>query len=268
MCVKLRGMEFVTLHDLSRELNVPARVVRYRFHQLRESGKLLEGEDFRRDDFVDEQHFTWKINPLSYMRETRKSVAPPPGSLHLEELGGPSGNQSGNDSVNHSSIVVNQPVIQNPGAGNQGASFGNQPGEDPGIKSHDPSLEREVIDLLKEQVRTKDQQIKTKDEQIEILSEQLKGTTELNIKLVGQNVHQAERIHELLQLAPGWQHASKVDTNPGNKKEDFVDQVVNQDADVGNDFGNSFGSDHPGDLNHQGDDVSGGASPEKSSVAA
>jgi hypothetical protein len=33
-------------------------------------GKLKEQDDFRRDDFKDDKHFVWKINPLSFMRET------------------------------------------------------------------------------------------------------------------------------------------------------------------------------------------------------
>ena len=67
-------MNFVTIHELSRSLNIPDRVVRYRFNQLRQAGSLVEGDDFRRDDYVDELHFTWKINPLSFMRETQKSA--------------------------------------------------------------------------------------------------------------------------------------------------------------------------------------------------
>jgi hypothetical protein len=63
-------MEFVTIHDLSRELNIPARVIRYRLIQLIVEGKLKENDDFRRDDFKDGQHFLWKINPLSFMRQT------------------------------------------------------------------------------------------------------------------------------------------------------------------------------------------------------
>jgi len=63
-------MEFVTIHQLSREFDLPARVVRYRFQQLRQEARLKDGEDYRRDDYVDEQHFVWKINPLSFIRET------------------------------------------------------------------------------------------------------------------------------------------------------------------------------------------------------
>src|SRR6185437_10831511 len=63
-------MEFVTIHDLSRELNTPARVIRYRLINLIADGKLKEHDDFRRDDFKDDQHFVWKIHPLRFMQES------------------------------------------------------------------------------------------------------------------------------------------------------------------------------------------------------
>jgi hypothetical protein len=63
-------MEFVTIHDLSRELNTPARVIRYRLINLIADGKLKENEDFRRDEFKDDQHFIWKIHPVRFMRES------------------------------------------------------------------------------------------------------------------------------------------------------------------------------------------------------
>ena len=63
-------MEFVTIHDISRELNVPARVIRYRLINLIAEGKLKENQDFRRDDFKDEQHFIWKIHPVRFIQET------------------------------------------------------------------------------------------------------------------------------------------------------------------------------------------------------
>lgn len=56
--------------SLSRELNVPARVIRYRLVLLIAEGKMKENDDFRRDDFKDDQHFVWKINPVSFMRLT------------------------------------------------------------------------------------------------------------------------------------------------------------------------------------------------------
>ena len=63
-------MGFATIHELSRELNIPARVIRYRLLHLIADGKLKEHEDFRRDDFRDDRHFDWKIHPLRFMQET------------------------------------------------------------------------------------------------------------------------------------------------------------------------------------------------------
>ena len=40
-------MEFVTIHYLSRELNIPSRVVRYRLLNLVVEEKLKKREDFR-----------------------------------------------------------------------------------------------------------------------------------------------------------------------------------------------------------------------------
>jgi len=63
-------MKFVTIHDLSRELNIPERVIRYRLVNLIAEGKLREQDDFRRDDFKDDFHFVWKVHPLRFMSET------------------------------------------------------------------------------------------------------------------------------------------------------------------------------------------------------
>ena len=69
-------MDFLTLHDLARQFNKPERVIRYKFHSLRQSGKLIENEDFRREDFVDELHFAYKINPLRFMDESKLVLEP------------------------------------------------------------------------------------------------------------------------------------------------------------------------------------------------
>ena len=68
-------MEFLTIHELSRQFDTPARVIRYRFHKLRQVGKLAEDQDYRRDDLVDDQHFEWKINPVSFMRAAGMTLA-------------------------------------------------------------------------------------------------------------------------------------------------------------------------------------------------
>src|SRR5215472_3367173 len=116
-------MEFVTLHELSKEFDLPARVVRYRFHQLRQVDKLKEVDDWRRDDYVDEQHFVWKINPLSFIRETgltpvsqRHSIPFLQPVTEAESVVNEPVNESGsavNNSVNQTEPVVTE--VNRPG---------------------------------------------------------------------------------------------------------------------------------------------------------
>jgi repressor of nif and glnA expression len=75
-------MEFLTVHELSRQFNISARSVRYRLQRLIDNRKFKNGEDYRREDLSDAQHFTWKINPISFMREygLRRSAPPSPPS--------------------------------------------------------------------------------------------------------------------------------------------------------------------------------------------
>ena len=61
-------MDFLTLHEFSLHFDIPVRVLRYRLRQLLQAGKIIDGEDFRRDDYVDETHFVWKINSISFAR--------------------------------------------------------------------------------------------------------------------------------------------------------------------------------------------------------
>lgn len=225
----------MTIHDLSRELNIPARVVRYRFHQLRQAGKLAEGDDFRREDYVDEQHFTWLINPLAYMRETGKVVAPPPIGIHFPKIEppvSPTGYDDGNQAGNNPPPMVNQVDTKPSAPVTQAPPLGNQPDTKPQI----PSLEREMIEFLKEQIGEKDSQLHTKDEQIKGLSEQLKESSDLNVRLVGQNVHQANQIQELLKLSSGSASDAKTVTSFGNQDAEVVNEVVNSDDEFDNSF--------------------------------
>lgn len=225
----------MTIHDLSREMNIPARVVRYRFHQLRQAGKLVEGDDFRREDYVDEQHFTWLINPLAYMRETGKAVAPPPVGIHFPKIEppvSPPGYHDGNQLGNNPQPVVNQVDTKSAAPVNQAPPSGNDSDTKPPV----PSLEREMIEFLKDQIGEKDSQLHTKDEQIKGLSEQLKESSDLNVRLVGQNVHQANRIQELLKLASGSPSDAKAVTNIGNQDAEVVNEVVNNDDELDNSF--------------------------------
>ena len=64
-------MQYLTLHELARQFNKPERQLRYRFRELVKEGKLRAEDDFRKEDFVDEFHFAYKINPLRFMDEAK-----------------------------------------------------------------------------------------------------------------------------------------------------------------------------------------------------
>ena len=210
-------MEFVTIHDLSRELNTPARVIRYRLIHLIMEGKLKENDDFRRDDFKDDQHFVWKINPLTFMRATELKPAAPVNHID-DNLVTPVTNFD-----NKPIPPVNQPEINVGTAGGGSLPRVNQTGNNPAsgvnvngdkVDTKGPSLEREMIDLLKEQ-------IKVKDGQLHEQGEQLKDLNDMNMKLTGTMLQQNQKIENLLRITGGktemtGREDSSVDQPPGS----------------------------------------------------
>ncbi len=141
-------MEFVTLHELSKEFDLPARVVRYRFHQLRKEGKLKETEDWRRDDYRDTQHFVWKINPLTFMRQIgltpvsqRNSAIPFSNPVTKAET-------VLNEPVNESESAVNNPVNQREPVFTETRRTGNKVDEKAEFAEPPRRFEHEIIDFL------------------------------------------------------------------------------------------------------------------------
>lgn len=220
-------MEFVTIHDLSRELNIAARVIRYRLINLIVENKLKEGDDFRRDEYKDDQHYVWKINPLSFMRETGLKRATPLPTKNDSVVTKPI--TTDNKSDNQPLPTVNQTGNNPPPVGNEPTRPVTKPDNEPVAKSAGPSLEREMIDLLKDQIQVK-------DGQIEDLGEQLKETHGLNLKLTGTMLSQAQEIKNLLQLTGGKMNMAEFvtkDTRAGNKVDNQTGETV---TDVGNDI--------------------------------
>jgi len=250
-------MDFLTIHELSVEFDIPARVLRYRFLQLRQDAKLTEGMDFRRDDFVDDQHFIWKINPVSFMRET---------GLKPVTKTAPLVNEPDNQKPPVVTTTVNQPEkprIQSPNGGNHsdnhtldvGSQRGNETDTKPLSKESGPSIEREMIDLLKGQIVVKDGQIRD-------LTDQTLKLNDLNVKLVGQTLKQADHIQTLLRLTGGKSELSEVVVKEGEAtpadggKMDTKDtgsgyQTVN-DADNHDTNSNAKTSNPPPSGAHQG----------------
>ncbi|MBI5769782.1 MAG: hypothetical protein HZA93_18545 [Verrucomicrobia bacterium] len=221
-------MEFLTIHELSRQFDIPSRVIRYRLRQLVQAGKFIENTDYRRDDFIDDQHFVWQVNALSFMRETGLKLAPKP-------------------RVPQSAVTKEQPVVN--GAGNQATTLVDEsvtklppvvhqpPGADtkttppPEPKPTALGLEREMIDLLKDQVRVKDGQIRE-------LTEQNHSLSDTNLKLMGQTVKQADEIQNLLRLTGGKTDLSEFVTKDGHQPHESVNHVDNKTTLPDNNTGN------------------------------
>ncbi len=178
-------MDFLTLHELSVQFDVPVRVLRYRLRKLLQADKLVDGEDYRRDDFVDETHFVWRINPASLVRTTGYQPVAKPATKTPPVV-----TQPGNEP---------QPIAtSDPASGNQTLLNAD---------TKPPGMEREMIDLLKGQVQVKDGQIAD-------LTNQAKTLTALNEKLTGVVVHQSEEIRNLLRLTGGKTQLSELVTKP------------------------------------------------------
>ena len=190
-------MEFVTIHDLSREFNVPARVIRYRLINLIAGGKLKENEDFRRDEFKDDQHFVWKINPLSFMQNTGLKPVTAVNELDNQLI-------TAVDKIDNQALTkVDKPAGGDVTVASLPSKPVNQAGNEslPAVntvdtKTADTSLAREMIDLLKDQLKVKDGQLKDQ-------GEQLMETHELNVKLTGTVLQQSQKIENLLRLTEG-----------------------------------------------------------------
>ena len=188
-------MEYLTLHELAHQFNKPERQVRYRFRELMKEGKLTEGDDFTKDDFVDEFHFAYKINPLRFMDEAKlvldqrafnnivsktKELGSQPASKEEvfdnnengqpkpvgseEDDGGYHNGSKDSESPSNSDIKPTQPATK---------SAINQEGV------VDNNLSLDYIETLKEQMRVK-------DSQIESYKEQLDNQADLNRRAIGE----------------------------------------------------------------------------------
>jgi hypothetical protein len=120
----------------------------YRLIHLIAEGKLKEHEDFRRDDFKDDQHFLWKIHPLHFMKES--------GLKPVVANSLPTDNKSDNQSL----PTVNQSGNYHATANMEPPKVVTESANTADNKNADTTLAREMIDLLKDQIRVKDGQLR------------------------------------------------------------------------------------------------------------
>ncbi|MBI5767641.1 MAG: hypothetical protein HZA93_07585 [Verrucomicrobia bacterium] len=202
-------MDFLTLHELSVQLDVSVRVLRHRLRQLLTEGQLVENRDCRRDDYVDPTHFVWRVDPVAFIRVT--------------------GLQPVTTRANQPPLSVTPSANQTPPPATNAA----EPKEQtlPKADTKPPGMEREMIDLLKDQVRVKDGQL------VE-LSTQNKTLTALNEKLTGAVVHQSEQIRNLLRLTGGKTEMDEFAAESDSKSGNTANRPGNASATHEHDFGN------------------------------
>ena len=222
-------MTFVTLHELSLQLDVSVRVLRSRMKQLLQAGKFTEPNDCRREGYVDETHFTWLVNPEAFIRAAGLRPIGRPVSPSLSAA-----TQAVSPSASPVSHLVTQPVDQ------------PAPRREPPPKADlmAPTLEREMITILKDQMRVKDTQIAD-------LSEQNKALNSLHLKLTGQIVQQSDRIQNLLRLTGGKSDLAVTVTRADSQSADAVtpsSTAATQPADPANPFADHepHAQSHPG----------------------
>jgi len=212
-------MAFLTLHELSVQLDVSVRVLRHRLRQLLQTGKLIENEDCRRDDFVDDTHFVWRVDPVAFMRVTRLRLVNP-----LDNSALPAAIQRSN---------------QLPPPANQLGNRGEQ--TLPKVDTKVASMEREMIDVLKGQLGAKDGQIAD-------LSGQNMKLNDVNLKLVAQTVQQSDRIQTLLRLTGGKMEladlvaqtdsgSATTDSNPADSAANAGNNSADQPSSLSRDWG-------------------------------
>ena len=218
-------MEFLTLHELSRELNKPERQLRHKFKNLLKKNTLIEGEDFVREGYIDDQHFVFKINPLRFAELTQLNPAPLPDT---------SGYQSDNN-LDNNLLSVDTKSVNNIDTTPQesGTNSGNQQQINDTQEIVLDDITNDYIELLKEQLHEKDKQLSVKDEQLKSKDDLLKLAHEqAREKDNAQILALSEIIRlnkKLLPSAPsetmrnadtnGYQAGNNMDTNVGTQAE-------------------------------------------------
>jgi hypothetical protein len=230
-------MEFITLHELSRQLNKPERQLRHKFKNLLKQSTLIEGEDFIREGYIDDQHFVFKINPVRFVALTQLNPDPLPDNngYQIGNQVDNNGYQLGNKSVNNIDTTPQE----------SGTNSGNQQPQSSTSDTQEIVLDditNDYIELLKEQLREKDKQLSVKDEQ-------LKSQDEL-LKLVHQQAKEKDNaqilaLSEIIRLnkkllppSPS-ETVRNVDTNGYHAGNQMDTTGGNQASDVDNNFGNN-----------------------------
>jgi len=230
------SMELLTLHQLSRELNKPEKVLRYKFKNLLKKNTLVEGEDFIREGYIDDKHFLFKINPLRFSQLTELAPAPLPDTPEYQRGTNvdTNGYQVGTKSVTNLDTKTTEVDTS---VGNQKENVGTNNTQD----NYNKTIFNDFIELMKEQLREKDKQLKAKDEQLKSKDELLKQAQEQTREKDNAQILAVSEIirlnKKLLPSGPG-ETVINVDTNGYQTREAIDTNGGTQDSDVDTNGGN------------------------------
>ena len=187
-------MEYTTLHQLARQLNKPERQIRYRFRELVKEGKLIQDEDFRKEDFTDEFHFAYKINPLRFMEESKLLVDPP----LANKPGTESKPLASNIATEEKQFGSNTYIKDEPSATNDPKPANNLDNQMEDSDTKEPNVATK--DVRDDYIETLKGQLHVKDAQIEDYKHELAGQTDMSRRAVSEILRMKD---EILRLRRG-----------------------------------------------------------------
>ena len=187
---------------------------------------MIEGEDFIREGYIDDQHFVFKINPVRFAELTQLNPAPLPDTTGYQV-----GNNVDNNGYQLDTKSVNNIDTTPPEFGTNGGNQQQQSNTSDTQEIVLDDITNDYIDLLKEQLREKDKQLSVKDEQLKakddllkLAHEQAKEKDNAQILALGEIIRLNKK---LLPPSPsetvrnvdtnGYQPDTNMDTNFGNQ---------------------------------------------------
>jgi hypothetical protein len=251
-------MEFLTLHQLARELNKPEKVLRYKFKNLLKKNALVEGEDFVREGYIDDKHFLFKINPVRFTQLTELIPAPPPDITGYQVGTNIANNGYPTDTTSGNQVVTKPPEVDTNVGNHQKITDTNDAQE-----SINKTVTNEFIELMKEQLREKDKQLKEKDDQLKSKDALLKeAQAQAREKDNTQILALSEIIRLNKKLLPPSPGESAINVDPNGYQPDIQRDTNsgNQASDGGTNFGNhgyQSGPNKHQQQNFEGDPSSG-----------
>lgn len=223
--------QLVTLDVLARELGMSLDNVRYRFKQLRRSNQLVDGEDFIRDDYVNETNFVYRVDAARfYLKAGFPSLV---GERPLASTALPFASDSPSSSEMSASSSASDTPSEN--SSTASASLAN-------------------VEILRERLSFKEEQIEWKEEQLDEVREEL-STLREERKMFTRALTQAFETIQTLNAnlmtiaAPGDRsaiasrspsRASSLASDEGVNSDESASEVIRLSSSPASESGDSF----------------------------